>query len=113
MIVTLCGSARFEQDFINANRELTLRGVVVYSLACMPSDHGGKDWCNEEQKMMLDLAHLAKISASDAIFVVGDGYVGESTTREIAWARMNGKAVVWQKQGFSWDTLGEMMRSRP
>ena len=43
---------------------------------------------------MLDEMHLAKIDMADEIFVVNpSGYVGESTSREIAYARSQGKPV--------------------
>ena len=98
-IITLCGSARFEQDFIDANRELTLRGFVVISMATLPSqapNGAGKDWYTEDQKMTLDLVHLEKINMADAILVVGNGYIGKSTGREIAWAALQGIPSVHQ-----------------
>jgi hypothetical protein len=40
--------------------------------------------------------HLSKIANSDAIVVLNkDGYVGYSTTREIWWARICKKGVIW------------------
>lgn len=95
MKITLCGSARFEEEFKSTNKYLTLCGHMIYSLACMPSDNGGKDWYTESEKQILDLVHLAKIEESDVIVVVGDGYVGESTIREINWANVRNKLVVF------------------
>jgi hypothetical protein len=110
-VVTLCGSARFEQQFIDANRELTLRGLAVYSLACMPSQNGGKDWYTPGQKAVLDLAHLRKIQLSHVIFVVGDGYIGHSTAREIIWADMLGLPIVPQWKTHSWDNAAHCIKS--
>lgn len=109
MKLTLCGSARFENRFIEWNEKLTLKGHVVYSLAVMPSSKGGeKNWYSEEQKTMLDLAHFGKILNSDGIVVLNeDGYYGESTTREIAWARMNGKRVFWTQPHMSGMPFGD------
>jgi hypothetical protein len=43
---------------------------------------------------MLDMLHLRKIDISDEIFVVNvNGYIGESTKREIEYAILNGKEV--------------------
>ena len=43
---------------------------------------------------MLDEMHLAKIDMADEIFVINPGgYVGQSTSREIAYARSRGKTV--------------------
>lgn len=97
MIITLCGSAKFEKDYIEANKELSLRGFVVIPLSTLPRDHdGNKDWYKPMEKEVLDLVHLSKIQSSDAIVVVGDGYIGHSTSREILWADMNGKTIVSQ-----------------
>lgn len=103
MKITLCGSARFEKDFHEWNERLTFQGHVVYSLAIYPSfKDGKKDWYNEDQKEMLDLIHLAKIEESDAILVIDcaasdfqSEYIGSSTLREIAWARIRNKSIVF------------------
>lgn len=94
MKITLCGSARFEQEFHEYNEKLTLSGHTVYSLAVFPSTKGAKNWYTETIKQTLDLIHLSKIEESDAIFVINPGgYVGESTRREIEWAVIRAKAI--------------------
>ncbi len=97
MRITLCGSAKFEQQFHDWNERLTIAGHTCYDLAVHPSfKDNNKDWYDEPTKMMLDLVHLDKIANSDAIVVLNvGGYIGFSTTREIIWARMQGKRVVW------------------
>src|SRR5579863_9039742 len=96
MRITLCGSAKFENEFKEWNKKLTLAGHVVYSLACYPSDCGGKDWYNQDQKNMLDVMHLAKIDNSDAIVVINkDYYIGESTQREILYAQYKYKTIYY------------------
>ena len=40
-VVTLCGSTRFEADFAEVNRRLTLQGCVVLSLGVYVVDPGG------------------------------------------------------------------------
>ncbi len=43
---------------------------------------------------MLDILHLHKIDLVDRVLVVNPGgYIGESTGKEIAYARTNGKPV--------------------
>ena len=87
MKITLCGSARFEREFKEWNKRLSLAGHLVYSLSTYPSDESGEDWYNDEQKAMLDRVHLRKIDNSDAIVVLNPGgYIGQSTGREIAYA---------------------------
>lgn len=94
MRITLCGSTRFMDEFHKANVELTLQGHVVYSVATSVK---GDFQPTEEQKQLLDLVHLKKIDNSDAIFVIDqDGYIGDSTRREILWAKLSNKKVIYQ-----------------
>lgn len=94
MIITLCGSARFESDFKSLNEQLTLAGHTVFSLSVYPSDKAGvKGWYTDAQKVELDAAHKRKIDASEAIVIVGDGYIGDSTASEILWAMGQHKGV--------------------
>lgn len=45
---------------------------------------------------LLDVLHFRKIDASDGIYVLNvDGYVGASTTREIAYAVATHKDIAW------------------
>lgn len=51
------------------------------------------------ERKALENAHLEKINLSDAIYVVDiDGYIGESVKKEIDYARMNGKEVIFHSQ---------------
>lgn len=99
MKVTLCGSLRFEEEFHYWNERLSLLGNIVYSVVVYPSYKGKKDWYTKEQKETLDLIHLAKIDNSDAIFVIDRSrksdeiYTGESTERELEWAKMKDKKI--------------------
>lgn len=95
MIVTLCGSARFEPWFHLYNEVLTLSGHTVFGLAVYPSTKAGqKNWYSENEKRLLDEAHLRKIDASDAVLVLNPfAYLGESTLREIDYARQRGKKL--------------------
>ncbi|MFT4110078.1 MAG: hypothetical protein QM633_10760 [Propionicimonas sp.] len=87
-IVCLCGSMRFADEMRASNRELTLAGVIVVA----PGEAG--ELITHEQKTALDALHLRKIDLADRVLIVNPGgYVGESTTREIAYARAIGKPV--------------------
>lgn len=108
MRLTLCGSTRFLDLYRDWNARLSKAGHVVYSVAV--AEHGG-DRLTDADKDLLDLVHLMKIQASDAIFVLdgpvdGKPYVGASTRREIAWARLNGKGVFWFSNGGGARLLG-------
>ncbi len=101
MRITLCGSTRFELLFHEWNHKLAIAGHTVYSLSLFgreAKDAGKEDkkLVSEAEKITLDLVHFDKILNSDAIVVIDqDEYVGFSTSREIQWARMQGKAVYW------------------
>lgn len=65
MIITLCGSARFEQDFHEWNERLTLAGHCVFSLAVFPSIKGGeKNWYTDEVKQTLDLGIFTRLMSA-------------------------------------------------
>ena len=71
-----------------ANRDLAFAGVIVVA----PTEAG--EVISAEQKTVLDALHLCKIDLADRVLVVNpDGYVGESTSKEIAYARASGKPV--------------------
>lgn len=94
MIVTLCGSARFEEEYKEANRKLTLAGHLVFSIAVYPSDMGSKIWYTGAEKEILDAVHKAKIDQSEAIYVIAPGnYVGPSTQSEIDYAKKKRKKI--------------------
>lgn len=96
MKFTICGSAKFESAWHEWNKKLGLMGHISYGLMTYPSVEGSKTWYTNEQKETLDLAHLAKIEESDAILVLNvGGYIGESTRREIKWARLRQKKIFW------------------
>lgn len=98
-IVCLCGSTRFSSAYQDANLNETLAGNIVLTIGCdMKSDNAlfaNKTPSELEAiKRRLDELHLRKIDLSTEILVLNvNGYVGESTKREIAYARANGKLV--------------------
>ena len=92
-VVTLCGSTRFKEQFMETQKRLTLDGCIVISVGLF--GHSGDDdvW-KPGVKEMLDVMHLRKIDMADEIFVINvGGYIGESTKREIAYAEQKGKKV--------------------
>lgn len=98
LIATLCGSTRFREKFEDVIYDLTLEGIIAVPPGVwVRSDPAFADLPNpEEEKAKLDELHLRKIDLSDMIFVVNvDGYVGESTAREIAYAYEHHKRVMY------------------
>lgn len=103
MILTLCGSTRFQEQFEKTNRDLTLWGHTVYSVGffmhMMPPEDQKAIGFDDSNKIYLDLVHLQKILQADGIVVVNpEGYIGESTRREIAWAILNETLVFYTHQ---------------
>lgn len=91
-VITICGSTRFKDEFIEAAKELTLSGWIV--LTCNLFNHADNLNITEHQKQMLDRMHKQKIWMSDAIYVINkDGYIGESTHSEIRYALLLGKKI--------------------
>ena len=92
-VITLCGSTRFKEQFLEAQKRLTLAGNIVISVGLF--GHSGDDevW-TEGTKEMLDDMHKRKIDMANGIYVINvGGYIGESTLSEIAYAIKNGKRV--------------------
>jgi hypothetical protein len=100
-IVCLCGSTRFYDVFSKLNLEETLAGKIVLSIASdRQTEQSIFDAMNETEleqvKQKLEKLHFQKIDLADEILVVNvGGYVGESTTREILYARENHKSIRW------------------
>lgn len=91
-IVCLCGSTKFRDAYTQATRDKTLAGEIVLSVGLF-GHLEGLDTASDT-KVMLDELHLRKIDLADYVYVVDvDGYVGESTRREVAYAREHGKRV--------------------
>lgn len=97
-VITLCGSTRFKDQFLEAQKRLTLEGNIVISVGLF--GHSGDDevW-KEGTKEMLDNMHKRKIDMADAIYVINvGGYIGESTRSEIDYALANGKQILYLEQ---------------
>ena len=92
-VITLCGSTKFKEEFIEAQKQLTLMGNIVLSVGLF-GHSGDEEAFEEETKKMLDDMHKRKIDMADAIFVINkDGYIGKSTRSEIEYAENFGKPV--------------------
>ena len=92
-VITLCGSTRYKDAFMEAQKRLTLEGNIVISVGLF--GHSGDDevW-SEGTKEMLDDMHKRKIDMADGIYVINvGGYIGSSTRSEIEYAENAGKTV--------------------
>ena len=99
-IVTLCGSTRFKNEFMEVQKRLTLEGNIVISVGLFGHSGDSEVWENMDEgtltktKEMLDDMHKRKIDMADEIFVINvGGYIGDSTRSEIEYAIEHGKRV--------------------
>ncbi len=99
-VITLCGSTRFKEQFMEAQKQLTLKGYIVISVGLFGHSGDEEVWENMDEgtltktKEMLDDMHKRKIDMADEIFVINvNGYIGESTKSEIKYAKETGKVV--------------------
>jgi hypothetical protein len=100
-IVTLCGSTRFTHAYERYTFQFTMRGYIVLSVGVDTKKNEyvqavlGRE-ITPDDKEKLDELHLRKIDLSDEIMVLNvDGYVGESTREEIAYALATRKGINW------------------
>lgn len=97
-VITLCGSTKFKEEYLNAQKQLTLEGNIVISVGLFGHSGDNKVW-SEGTKDMLDDMHKRKIDMADEIFVINvGGYIGESTRSEIEYAKSTGKGVKFLEQ---------------
>ncbi len=102
-IICICGSTRFADLHAIARWEFEKNGkAICLMINYLPqwyadkqgwngNDHHGEKSGNKEA---LDELHFRKIDLADEIFVINkDGYIGESTRKEIEYAEKLGKPV--------------------
>lgn len=99
-VITLCGLTRFKDEFMKAQKDLTLKGNIVISVGLFGHSGDNEVWENMDEgtltktKEMLDDMHKRKIDMADEIFVINvGGYIGDSTKSEIEYAIKCGKKV--------------------
>ena len=99
-VVTLCGSTRFKDEFMEAQKRLTLEECIVISVGLFGHSGDNEVWENMDEgtmtrtKEMLDDMHKRKIDMADEIYVIKvGGYIGSSTRSEIEYAKATGKVV--------------------
>ena len=93
-IMTVCGSYRFKKEMAEVAEKMTLSGNCVL----MPNEltRLSKDDYTEEEALMINKMHKEKIKLADAIIVVDvEGYIGNSTKKEIEFAKELGKDILY------------------
>jgi hypothetical protein len=96
-IICLVGSTRFIERFAIKVWELEKQGNIVLGCTLLPqwycpvADHFAEKIGIKEQ---IDELHLRKIDLADEVLVLNyGGYIGESTQREISYAKSIGRRV--------------------
>ena len=95
VVVTLCGSMGYQNEMIKIARNLEVTfGYCV--LQCVYDFAGKNDTQKERDKIIR--AHYKKIDLCDFIYVVNiDGFISESTQKEIDYAIKKGKEVYYHE----------------
>lgn len=93
--VTICGSMRFADEMIKIATKLeTERGFCVLQPVY---GFDGKVLSGGELAR-IKAAHYKKIDLSDAVYIVNiGGYIGQSVTEEIAYAKERGKEILFHE----------------
>ena len=91
--LTICGSMRYSEEMKRISFALeAVHGYNILQCVYAPEGHG----VTPEESVALAQAHFRKIDLSDGIYVVDiDGYIGDAVKREIAYAREQGKEVLF------------------
>ncbi len=95
-IVTICGSFKFKKEMLKKSVELETK----YNYIVLQPVYGeeGATYTQEEMDIMGNL-HFERIKMSDAIYVVNvNGYIGESTKKEILYAKSLDKEILSLEQ---------------
>lgn len=97
-VITLCGSTRFKDEFLEVQKKLTLQGNIVISVGLFSHSDGQENMNEDTLKMLIDI-HKRKIDMSDSIYVINvGGYIGNTTKSEIEYAKKQGKVVKYLEE---------------
>ena len=100
IVITLCGSTKFKDEFIQVQKDLTLKGYIVISLGLFGHSGDGEAF-EPETKEMLDDMHKQKIDMANGIFVINkNGYIGDGTRNEIEYAIQNNKFIYYLERRY-------------
>ena len=94
-VITLCGSLKYQSEMMIVAENLSLKGNCVLTPVFFADD--ANNLTKSELKNLKD-AHLKRIELSDAIYVVNkDKYIGNSTKKEIDYAKSLNKEIIYMK----------------
>ncbi len=95
-IICLCGSTRFKAAFHKAYAELSDAGNIVLTVSRLDPQHNA---VSEAQDIIRHELHMRKIDLADELLILNvGGYIGESLSKEIAYAEKIGKLIKYLEE---------------
>ena len=92
--ITICGSMRYVKEMLEVAEKIELQGNVV--LLPLYNPWKKKRNYTKDEYNILEEVHKERIKLAEAILVVNiDNYIGESTSKEIAFAKKLGKEIIY------------------
>lgn len=90
--LTICESMKFRKEMMQIAEELELKHWYAVIQCIYGNNCNNYDRLDKENLRRL---HFKKIDISDAIYVVNvNGYIGESTKKEIEYAKLLQKGIL-------------------
>lgn len=91
-VVTICWNMKFKNEMMKFAEELELKEGYAVIQCIYVNTWGNYD---KKDKEKFGKLHFKKIDISDAIYIVNvNGYVGESTKKEIEYAKSLNKKIL-------------------
>lgn len=91
-VVCLIGSTKFKKEYEALQLALGKKGYVVLGVGCY--QHTDNITLTEDEKELFDMVHMEKIRLADEVVLISvDGYIGESTRRELRYAKLLNKLI--------------------
>lgn len=92
-VITLCGSTRFKDEFMEAQKRLTLEGNIVISVGLFGHSGDNEVWENMDEGTLTKTKDMLDDMADEIYVINVGGYIGSSTQSEIEYAKTTGKPV--------------------
>ena len=92
--IAICGSMRYVKEMLEVAEKIELQGNVV--LLPLYNPWKKKRNYTKDEYNILEKVHKERIKLAEAILVVNvDNYIGESTSKEIEFAKKLGKEIIY------------------
>lgn len=93
-VITVCGSLKYQKEMMEITERYGKEGNCM--LTPIYPVRKDKNSYTEEEKEIVGQMHFERIKLSDAILVIDiDNYIGESTKKEIEYAKSLGKEIIY------------------